>query len=47
LLPALAAGVLATLVINRPGGPGDRDVALVELRATLTVNSPIRLLGAT
>jgi hypothetical protein len=30
LAGALAAGVLATLVINRPGGPGDRDVALVE-----------------
>jgi hypothetical protein len=32
LAGALAAGVLATLVINRPGGPGDRDVALVEGR---------------
>lgn len=30
LAAALAAGVLAAVVINRPGGMGDREVALVE-----------------
>lgn len=30
LVGALAAGLLTAIVINRPGGPGDREVALVE-----------------
>jgi hypothetical protein len=30
LFGALAAGLLTAIVINRPGGPGDREVALVE-----------------
>lgn len=34
LAGALAAGVLVAVVINRPGGPADREVALVEQDAT-------------
>lgn len=30
LVGALAAGLLTAIVINRPGGPGDREVALAE-----------------
>lgn len=33
LAGALAAGVLVAVVINRPGGPADREVALVEQQA--------------
>lgn len=33
LAGALAAGVLVAVVINRPGGPTDREVALVEPQA--------------
>jgi hypothetical protein len=33
LAGALAAGVLVAVVIDRPGGPADREVALVEQRA--------------